>query len=95
MTSLHFLYRVHVNGDGNRFVIVAFFERFDFFFYHLFDSHRIIISIELDENLFDILILDAGDDWIFRAKDVMFEHWSETLGKILCRKVEFFMVNMT
>ena len=65
MTSLHFLYWVDVNGDVDCFEIVVSFERFDFSFYQILDFHRVVVAVELDEDLFDVLIFDPRHHGVF------------------------------
>ena len=58
MTSLHFLYWVYVNGNVNRFIVVATFEGFQFRFYDFLDFIGIVVTIEFDENLFYVLVFN-------------------------------------
>lgn len=89
MASLLFLYRVDVDGDVDRFVVVVAFERFQFRFYDFLDPHRVVISIKLDENLFYVLILNPRNDRVFRSKEIVLEDRSQLLGEKLGCDIEF------
>ena len=89
MASPLFLYRVDVDGNVDRFIVVISFERFQLGFYDFLDPHRVVISIEFDENLFYVLILNPRNDRVFRSKEIMLEDRTQLLGKKLGCDIEF------
>ena len=92
---LYFLYRIDVDGDVDRFVVVVAFERFQLRFYDFLDPHRVVISIKLDENLFYVLILNPRNDRVFRSKEIVLEDRTQLLGEKLGCDIELIGVSMT